>query len=137
MPMTKSEISRYLAEKVGITKKQSDAYLEALAQLAYQEAKNTFIIPGIGKLSLKETPAREAVMPFGPRKGEKYIIPAKKKLRFTIAKAAKDAITGAAETASPTAAAETSGGETGSSETGGSEMSGAESGGAGTGESVA
>lgn len=94
MSMTKSEVSRHLADKVGITKKQSDAYLEALAELAYQEAKNTFVIPGIGKLSLKETPAREATMPFGPRKGEKYMVPAKKKVKFTVAKAAKDAIAG-------------------------------------------
>lgn len=92
--MTKSEVSRYLADKVGISKKQSDAYLEALAELAYAEAKNTFVIPGIGKLSLKESAAREATMPFGPRKGEKYMVPAKKKVKFTIAKAAKDAIAG-------------------------------------------
>lgn len=94
MSMTKSEVSRHLADKVGITKKQSDAFLEALAELAYAEAKNTFVIPGIGKLSLKESPAREATMPFGPRKGEKYWVPAKKKVKFTVAKAAKDAITG-------------------------------------------
>lgn len=94
MPMTKSEVSRHLADKVGITKKQSDAYLEALAELAYSEAKNTFVVPGLGKLSLKESAAREATMPFGPRKGEKYMVPAKKKVKFTVAKAAKDAITG-------------------------------------------
>lgn len=94
MSMTKSEVSRFLADKVGITKKQSDAFLEALAELAYAEAKNTFVIPGIGKLSLKESPAREATMPFGPRKGEKYTIPAKKKVKFTITKTAKDAIAG-------------------------------------------
>lgn len=94
MPLSKSEVSRHLADKVGITKKQSDAFLEALAELAYTEAKNTFVIPGIGKLSLKESPAREATMPFGPRKGEKYMVPAKKKVKFTVAKAAKDSITG-------------------------------------------
>lgn len=94
MSMTKSEVSRHLADKVGITKKQSDAYLEALAELAYAEAKNTFLIPGIGKLSLKESAAREATMPFGPRKGEKYMVPAKQKVKFTVAKAAKDSITG-------------------------------------------
>lgn len=92
MAMSKSEISRHLAEKTGITKKQSDMYLEALAELSYQEAKNTFTIPGIGKLALVQKPAREGVMPFGPRKGEKYMIPAKKKVKFTVAKAAKDAI---------------------------------------------
>jgi DNA-binding protein HU-beta len=94
MPMTKSEISRRLADKVGISKKQSDAYLEALARLAYEEAKNTFTIPGLGKLVLVEKPAREATMPFGPRKGERYVIPAKKAVKFRLSKVAKDAIVG-------------------------------------------
>ncbi len=94
MPLTKSEVSRRLAEKVGITKRQSDEYLEALAQLAYDEAKNTFTIPGLGKLVLVERPSREATMPFGPRKGEKYTIPAKKVVKFRLSKAAKDAIVG-------------------------------------------
>jgi DNA-binding protein HU-beta len=93
--MSKSEISRYLADKVGITKKQSDMFLDELAQLAYREAKNSFTIPGVGKLSLKESAAREATMPFGPRKGERYMIPAKKKVKFTVSKSAKDMITGA------------------------------------------
>lgn len=94
MAMSKSEVSRYLAEKVGITKKQSDAYLEALAELAYREAKNTFNLPGLGKLVLVERAAREATMPFGPNKGMKYTIPAKKVVKFRLSKAAKDAITG-------------------------------------------
>jgi DNA-binding protein HU-beta len=94
MPMTKSEVSRRLAEQVGISKKQSDAYLEALAQLAYDEAKNTFTLPGLGKLVLVQKPAREATMPFGPRKGERYTIPAKKAVKFRLSKAAKDAIVG-------------------------------------------
>ncbi len=102
MPMTKSEISRRLAEQVGISKKQSDEYLEALAQLAYEEAKNQFTIPGLGKLVLVERPAREATMPFGPRKGERYTIPAKKVVKFRLSKSAKDAIVGKEE--SPTRA---------------------------------
>ncbi len=105
MAMTKSEISRHLAEKVGISKKQSDAYLEALAELAYDEAKNTFNIPGLGKLVLVERPARESTMPFGPRKGEKYVIPAKKVVKFRLAKAAKDAIVGKEEGANRAEAA--------------------------------
>ncbi len=100
MAMTKSEISKRLAERVGISKKQSDEYLEALAQLAYEEAKNTFSIPGLGKLVLVERPPREATMPFGPRKGEKYTIPAKKVVKFRLSKAAKDAIVGKEEPAS-------------------------------------
>lgn len=94
MAMTKSEISRHLADKIGITKRQSDEYLEALADLAYHEAKNTFTIPGLGKLVLVERPPREATMPFGPRKGERYTIPAKKVVKFRLSKAAKDAIVG-------------------------------------------
>src|ERR687884_428438 len=94
MPMSKSEISRRLADRVGISKKQSDEYLQALAELAYREAKNTFTLPGLGKLVLVERPAREATMPFGPRKGEKYTVPAKKVVKFRLAKAAKDQITG-------------------------------------------
>jgi DNA-binding protein HU-beta len=107
MPMTKSEISRRLAEKVGISKKQSDQYLEALAQLAYDEAKNTFTIPGLGKLVLVERPPREATMPFGPRKGEKYTIPAKKVVKFRLAKAAKDSIVGGEAAPSPASGGET------------------------------
>ncbi len=94
MALTKSEISRRLADKVGISKKQSDEYLEALAQLAYEEAKNTFTIPGLGKLVLVDRPSREATMPFGSRKGEKYTIPAKKVVKFRLSKSAKDAIVG-------------------------------------------
>ncbi len=101
MALTKSEISRRLADKVGISKKQSDEYLEALAQLAYEEAKNTFTIPGLGKLVLVERPPREATMPFGPRKGEKYTIPAKKVVKFRLSKSAKDAIVGKEESAAP------------------------------------
>ncbi len=94
MPMSKSDVSRHLAEKVGITKKQSDQYLDALAELAYHEAKNTFTLPGLGKLVLVDRPAREAIMAFGPRKGQRYTIPAKKVVKFRVAKAAKVAIVG-------------------------------------------
>ena len=93
MAMTKSEISKHLAEKVGVTKKQADLFLEELADLAYREAKNTFTLPGIGKLSLRDSPARKIMMRFGPRAGEMVDVPAKKKVKFSIAKAAKEAIT--------------------------------------------
>lgn len=92
MPMTKSEVAAMLAEKVGITKKQVTAFFEAQAELAYKQAKNQFVIPGIGKLKVAERPAREMTMQFGPRKGEKIKVAKSKKLKFTISKAAKDAI---------------------------------------------
>ena len=96
MAMTKSQIAAHLAEKIGITKKQSVEYLDTLAELAYKEAKHTFTLPGLGKLVLQERAAREATMTFGARKGEKYTIPAKKVVKFRVSKAAKDAIVGAA-----------------------------------------
>ena len=95
MAMTKSQIAAHLADKIGITKKQSVEYLDNLADLAYKEAKHTFTLPGLGKLVLQERASREATMTFGARKGEKYTIPAKKVVKFRVSKAAKDAIVGA------------------------------------------
>ena len=93
-PMTKSEIATTLADKVGITKKQANQFFEAQAELAYKQAKNQFVIPGIGKLVLSERPARKMVMRFGPDAGKEKTIPKKKVLKFRVAKAAKDAILG-------------------------------------------
>jgi len=93
--LTKSEIAAHLAEAVGITKKQSVAFLAAQAELAYKQAKNTFVLPGIGKLVLSERAAREMVMRFGENAGKTIKVPKKKVLKFRVAKAAKDAILGA------------------------------------------
>ena len=94
-PMSKSDIAAHLAEKVGISKKQARDFLEAQAELAYKQAKSTFVLPGIGKLVLAESPAREMVMRFGPNAGQTVKVPKRKKVKFRIAKAAKDAILGA------------------------------------------
>jgi len=92
--MTKSQMSATLAEKVGITKKQASMFMAAQAELAYKQAKNTFVLPGIGKLVLVDRPAREMVMRFGPKAGQTVKIAKKKVLKFRVAKAAKDAILG-------------------------------------------
>ena len=92
--MTKSEIAATLAETAGLSKKQVVQLLQAQADLAYKQAKNTFVIPGIGKLVLAESPAREMVMRFGPKAGQLVKVPAKTRVKFRIAKAAKDAILG-------------------------------------------
>ena len=93
--MSKSEIAAHLAEKVGISKKQAVLFMQAHAELAYKQAKSTFVIPGIGKLVLAESPAREMMMRFGPKAGQIVKVPKRKKVKFRIAKAAKDAILGA------------------------------------------
>lgn len=93
--LTKSEIAATLAESVGITKKQANQFFEAQATLAYKNAKNTFVIPGIGKLVLQKSAPREMVMRFGPKAGQTVKVPAKMRVKFRVAKAAKDAILGA------------------------------------------
>jgi DNA-binding protein HU-beta len=92
--LTKSEIASHLAEKVGISKKQAVLFLLSQADLAYKNAKNVFTLPGIGKLKLVDRPARKMIMRFGPNAGKEMMIPKSKKVRFTVAKAAKDAILG-------------------------------------------
>ncbi len=92
--LTKSQIATTLAETVGVTKKQAGEILNLLADLAYKQAKNTFTVPGIGKLVLVQRAARTMTMGFGPKKGQTINIPAKRVVRFRVAKAAKDAILG-------------------------------------------
>jgi DNA-binding protein HU-beta len=90
--MTKSQIAEHMAEKTGVTKKNAALFLEELAGLAYKQAKNTFTFPGVGKLVLVN---RKARMGRNPATGEAIKIPAKRVVKFRVAKAAKDAILGA------------------------------------------
>ena len=71
--MTKSQIADHLANKAGITKKTAVQILEDLSALAYKEAKNTFVLPGIGKLVLAN---RKARMGRNPQTGKSIKIPA-------------------------------------------------------------
>lgn len=89
-PMTKAQIVTHLATKSGLTKKQINDVLGALTALAYKEAKSGFTIPGIGKLVIVN---RKARMGRNPATGQAIKIPAKRVLKFRIAKAAKDAVT--------------------------------------------
>ena len=90
-PLTKSQIAATLADKVGVTKKQTVELLDQIAQLAYKNAKNTFTLPGIGKLVLVN---RKARIGRNPATGAQIQIPAKRVVKFRVAKAAKDAILG-------------------------------------------
>jgi len=90
--LSKSQIATVLAEQNQITKKQASQILDSLAELACKQAKNTFTLPGIGKLVLVNRPSRTMVMQFGPDKGKSKTLPAKRVVKFRIAKAAKDAI---------------------------------------------
>jgi DNA-binding protein HU-beta len=90
--LTKSQIISSVAESAGITKKQAATTLDALVNLAYKNAKNSFTIPGLGKLVLVN---RKARMGRNPATGEQIKIAAKRVVKFRVAKAAKDAILGA------------------------------------------
>lgn len=90
--MTKSQIAEHMAEKTGLTKKATVQMLDDFAALAYREAKNIFVVPGIGKLVLAN---RKARMGRNPQTGAAIKIPAKRILKFRVSKAAKDAILGA------------------------------------------
>jgi DNA-binding protein HU-beta len=89
--MTQSQIIAKLAEGAEISKKQVKAFLDSVAELAYKEAKNGFTLPGLGKLVLVD---RKARIGRNPATGEPIKIPAKKVVKFRVAKAAKEAIAG-------------------------------------------
>jgi DNA-binding protein HU-beta len=90
--LSKSQLASELADKGGLTKKAGAEMLDHLAMLAYKHAKNTFTLPGIGKLVLVN---RKARLGRNPKTGEPIQIPAKKVVKFRVAKACKDAILGA------------------------------------------
>lgn len=88
-PLSKSQLAATIADTAGITKKSAAEILEIIATLAYKHAKDSFVLPGIGKLVLVNRAAR---MGRNPKTGEAIKIPAKKVVKFRVAKAAKDAI---------------------------------------------
>ena len=89
--LSKSQIAASIAETVGLTKMQAVQTIEALVALAYKNAKNSFTIPGLGKIVLVN---RKARMGRNPATGETIKIAAKRVVKFRVAKAAKDAILG-------------------------------------------
>lgn len=91
VPKTKAQIIAAIAEKAEITKVQAKASLESLLDIAYAGAKKKegFTIPGLGKLVLVQRKARTGI---NPKTREPMKFPAKKVVKFRIAKAAKDAI---------------------------------------------
>ncbi len=88
-PKTKNQVITAIAESTELSKKDVTAVIESMVQMAYKEAKVGFTIPGLGKLVVVNRKARDGR---NPATVEKIRIPAKKVLKFRIAKAAKDAI---------------------------------------------
>ena len=89
MSMTKSQIQAELAQRTGLDKKDVKALLDEQAKLAYENAEEGYTVQGIGKLVLVNRKARQGR---NPATGETIDIPAKKAVKFRVAKVAKDSI---------------------------------------------
>ncbi|MFO0973454.1 MAG: HU family DNA-binding protein [Phycisphaerae bacterium] len=89
--MSKSALIRHLSDKCEMTRKQVVGFMDVLVATSYKEAKNGFMLPGLGKLVLVNRKARKGR---NPATGEEIMIPAKKVVKFRVAKAAKDSILG-------------------------------------------
>ena len=89
--MTQTQLMRSLAEHCEVPNKTARLFLDQLSALAIGEVKKNgvFVLPGIGRLVRVD---RKARMGRNPATGESIKIPAKKVVKFRVAKAAKDAI---------------------------------------------
>ncbi len=89
--MTQAQLVTAIAESIEVTKVQAKSFLTTLADIAVKETKKNgeFTVPGIGKVVRRETKAR---MGRNPATGAAIKIPAKKVVKFRVAKALKDAI---------------------------------------------
>ena len=89
--MTQTALVKELAGGAEVPNKVAKAIVENLATITVRETKKNgvFVIPGIGRLVRQE---RKARMGRNPATGEAIKIPAKKVVKFRVAKACKDAI---------------------------------------------
>jgi DNA-binding protein HU-beta len=89
--MTQTQLVRKLAEVGEVSNKQSRSILDQLSEIAISEVKKNgvFVLPGIGRLVRVD---RKARLGRNPATGEAIKIPAKKVVKFRVAKAVKDAI---------------------------------------------
>ena len=89
--MTQTQLIKKLAEATATTNKVAKTFLETFAAVGVRETKKNgvFVLPGIGRLVRVE---RKARMGRNPATGAAIKIPAKKVVKFRVAKAVKDAI---------------------------------------------
>src|ERR1051326_6819270 len=89
--MTQTQRVRSLAESCEVNNKVARGMLDSLASMAIAEVKKNgvFVLAGIGRLWGVD---RKARVGRNPATGESIKIPAKKVVKFRVAKAAKDSI---------------------------------------------
>ena len=89
--MTQSQLVKKIAAVCGVSNRIAKAFVDTYASIAVGETKKggVFVLPGIGRLVRVD---RKARMGRNPATGEAIKIPAKKVVKFRVAKAVKDAI---------------------------------------------
>ena len=92
--MTKSQLVERLANVGGVTKKQAEALMEGLVGTIVGSVKkgDPVKLPGLGTFKKVQSKAR---MGRNPQTGEPVKIPARKKVRSTVAKSFKEQVLGA------------------------------------------
>jgi DNA-binding protein HU-beta len=91
--MTKSQLVQKLADAAEVSKKQADAVLQTLVDVTVGSVRkgDPVKIPGLGTFRKVQTKAR---MGRNPQTGEAIKIPARKKVRFSVAKTFKETVLG-------------------------------------------
>jgi len=89
--LTQTQVIKELAGATGTTTKVAKQFVTSFSELAVRETKKNgvFVIPGIGRLVRVD---RKARLGRNPATGETIKIPAKKVVKFRVAKAVKDSI---------------------------------------------
>ncbi len=90
--MNKAELAQKIAEKVGLSKKEGEAMVEALTDIITETIKNNgeVTIAGFGAFSAKTRAGRVGVNPQNP--SEKIQIPPVRVPKFKAGKGLKDAL---------------------------------------------
>ena len=89
--MTKTALVDRLAKKAQIKPAVAKAVLDELVVVAAEEAKNGFMLPGLGKFVFREVKERQGRH---PGTGEPITIPGGQKLKFVISETIKKAVQG-------------------------------------------
>lgn len=89
--LTKSQLMAAMAEAWGVSKKDGGEMYDKMVDLVYKEIRRAgeVMMPGLGKMAKKHRAAR---MGRNPATGAQIHIPAKTVLKFSVNKAAKDAL---------------------------------------------
>ena len=88
---TKKELIDHIAERTQQSKKDTELFLDALGDALRESLARgqEVVLPGVGKFTVKERPARTGR---NPATGETIQIAARKAPAFSVAKSLKDAV---------------------------------------------